>query len=115
MSSYISKKERKTKVIFMKSNLSESNSFWSRPDGISLFDLFSIAFVAVYLFIVFMAVMGRNEVAIDIQDNMNILMTAIIGSYAGDQITNRIITGSDSQRAEKRREKYSEKDFEDLL
>ena len=99
----------------MKSNLSESNSFWSRPDGISLFDLFSIAFVAVYLFIVFMAVMGRNEVAIDIQDNMNILMTAIIGSYAGDQITNRIITGSDSQRAEKRREKYSEKDFEDLL
>ena len=62
MSFYISKKERKTKVIFMKSNLSESNSFWSRPDGISLFDLFSIAFVTVYLFIVFRAVMSRNEV-----------------------------------------------------
>lgn len=79
-----------------------------------MFDFFSIAFVVVYLGIVFMAVLVTSEVAIDIQQNMNILMTTIVGSYAGDQIATRIVDGQESKRAS-REERYSSKDFEDLL
>lgn len=100
----------------MMSVFGAKGTFWSRPNGISLFDIFSIAFVISYLILVYRAVVIQTSVAVEIQGNMNILMTTIIGSYAGDQITNRIVEGQVARaNAPSQYSSYTEKDFEGLL
>ena len=71
-----------------KNRTRKADTFWSKPDGLSIVDVLALGFSAAYYLIVVMAVMGGEEAAAlaAIQANMNLPISTILGGYFGDQI-----------------------------
>ena len=63
------------------------DSFWSRPDGVSIVDVLALSFTVMYAGAIAMALLTPSHPNIvQIQSNMNLPMSTILGGYFGDQI-----------------------------
>lgn len=62
------------------------DSFWSKPDGMSIVDVLALGFSGAYCLVVAMAIFGDNSDLAIIQSNMNLPISTILGGYFGDQI-----------------------------
>lgn len=66
-------------------------SFWSLPDGFSILDALALSFSIIYFSIVITALFNPEaENLLELQSNMNLLMSTILGGYFGDQIVSRV-------------------------
>lgn len=86
----------------------KKESFWSKPDGMSIVDVLALSFSAVYLTVVTLGLTRPQYInATEIQSNMNMLMTTILGGYFGDQIVQHWKNG-DIERVEAEKPKPQE-------
>ncbi len=67
--------------------MKQQDSFWSRPDGVSIVDVLALSFTLMYGGIIAVALLSRDHPTIvQIQSNMNLPISTILGGYFGDQI-----------------------------
>ena len=67
--------------------MKQQDSFWSRPDGVSIVDVLALSFTLMYGGIVAMALFVKDHPTIvQIQSNMTLPISTILGGYFGDQI-----------------------------
>ncbi len=64
------------------------DSFWSRPDGMSIVDVLALGFAITYWLLVVMVIFGGPAMAglATIQANMNLPISTILAGYFSDQV-----------------------------